>query len=58
MGFALGGELGARAAVAGGERVIKPMLVLAVVELEFVLVLELLLELVVVDVFVLPRKVV
>lgn len=30
VGFALGGELGARAAVAGGERLIRPVLVLAV----------------------------
>jgi len=30
IGFALGGELGARAAVAGGERLIRPVLVLAV----------------------------
>jgi hypothetical protein len=30
VGFAAGGEIGARVAVAGGERVIKPMLVLAV----------------------------
>ena len=31
VGFALGGELGARAAVLGGERLIRPMLVLAVI---------------------------
>lgn len=31
VGFALGGELGARAAVLGGERLIRPVLVLAVV---------------------------
>jgi len=31
VGFALGGELGARAAVVGGERLIRPVLVLAVV---------------------------
>ena len=31
VGFALGGELGARAAVMGGERLIRPVLVLAVV---------------------------
>lgn len=31
VGFALGGELGARAAVLGGERLIRPFLVLAVV---------------------------
>jgi uncharacterized membrane protein YfcA len=30
VGFALGGELGARAAVFGGERLIKPVLVLSV----------------------------
>lgn len=31
IGFALGGELGARAAVMGGERLIRPVLVLAVI---------------------------
>jgi len=31
VGFALGGEIGARAAVAGGEKLIRPVLVLAVV---------------------------
>ena len=31
VGFALGGELGARAAVLGGEKLIRPVLVLAVV---------------------------
>jgi hypothetical protein len=31
VGFALGGEIGARAAVRGGERLIKPVLVMAVV---------------------------
>ena len=33
LGFALGGELGARAAVRGGERLIKPVLTLAVIAL-------------------------
>jgi len=33
VGFALGGELGARAAVRGGERLIKPVLVLSVLAL-------------------------
>jgi len=31
VGFALGGELGARAAIKGGERLIRPVLVCAVV---------------------------
>ncbi len=33
VGFGIGGELGARAALVGGERLIKPVLVLAVIAL-------------------------